>query len=143
MWQRDRHFWLALAFGPAFWVCFVLLGDAQPSWSGPVHWLTFALAALVYPVLEEMAFRGWIQGVLLPECYRVQQWAGLSVANVLTSLMFVGFHFLSHPPVWAVSVLLPSLTFGYFRDRYGIIGPSVALHVFYNFGFFWLFSSGN
>jgi len=143
MWQRDRHFWLALAGGPAFWIGYVWLGDAQPTWSGPSHWLTFALAGLVYPVLEEWVFRGWIQGVLLPERYRAQRWAGVSVANLLTSLTFVAFHFFAHPPLWAASVLLPSLIFGYFRDRHGVVGPSVALHVFYNFGFFWLFSPSN
>jgi membrane protease YdiL (CAAX protease family) len=35
-------------------------------------------------------------------------------------------------------VLLPSLLYGYFRDRHGSVYPAIALHVFYNAGYFLL-----
>ena len=39
-----------------------------------------------------------------------------------------------------MSVFVPSLIFGYFRDRYRNIVPAVLLHVFYNTGFVLLFN---
>ena len=39
------------------------------------------------------------------------------------------------------AVIVPSLIFGYFRDRHGNIHAAVVLHVFYNAGYLWLFSS--
>jgi hypothetical protein len=53
--------------------------------------------------------------------------------------VFVAAHFFWQVPYIAVSVFVPSLIFGYFRDRYHGIVPSILLHVFYNAGFFWLF----
>lgn len=138
MWWRDRQFWFAMALGPAFWAGYVWIGGIPPSWSAPANWLGLVLAGLLSPVLEEWVFRGWIQGQLLPGRYRQACWAGLSVANLIASLLFVGLHFFFHPPLWAAGVLLPSLVFGYFRDRHNGVAASVALHVFYNMGYFWL-----
>ena len=61
-------------------------------------------------------------------------------ANLITSLVFTGLHFIYHPPLWAASVLLPSLVFGYFKDRYRTLTTPIILHVFYNAGYFWLFA---
>jgi membrane protease YdiL (CAAX protease family) len=35
-------------------------------------------------------------------------------------------------------VFLPSLCFGFVRDRFGSVYPSIALHAFYNHGYFLL-----
>jgi membrane protease YdiL (CAAX protease family) len=35
-----------------------------------------------------------------------------------------------------VATVVPSLVFGYFRDRYDSVVPGAALHVFYNAGWF-------
>ena len=40
------------------------------------------------------------------------------------------------------AVLLPSLVFGFFKDRSGALWAPMALHVFYNSGYFWLFGGG-
>ncbi|MEO7557618.1 MAG: JDVT-CTERM system glutamic-type intramembrane protease, partial [Gammaproteobacteria bacterium] len=61
------------------------------------------------------------------------------IANVATTLLFAGFHFFYHAPLWAALVILPSLIFGYFRDRHQRVLPAIVLHVFYNAGYFWLF----
>ena len=58
----------------------------------------------------------------------------------LVSLVFTGLHFINHPPAWAASVLIPSLIFGFFRDRTGRLLAPILLHVFYNSGFIWIFS---
>ena len=86
---------------------------------------------LFYPVIEELAFRGVIQEFIAS---RTKQWVfyPLSLANMLTSVLFVLIHFIHHPPLWAMMVFVPSLIFGYFKEQYGRIYPSILLHIFYN-----------
>lgn len=88
------------------------------------------------PVVEELLFRGLLQEHLsrrLPGAIVV---AGLSRSNLLTSLLFAAAHLLLHAPAWAAAVLVPSLVYGYFRDRYGSVLPALLLHVTYNACYF-------
>ena len=96
------------------------------------------MLVLLQPVLEELLFRGLIQGKLLTWNWGKRQFAGFTLANLATSLLFTALHFASHPPLWAAGVLLPSMLFGYFRDRHDSVYPAIALHVFYNAGYFLL-----
>lgn len=139
-WGRDRCFWVAMGLGPLFWL--VLYGVAQPAWrpgwplAAP---FVFLLPALVYPVLEEIVFRGLVQEALARRTAR--RWGPLSLANVLTSLAFAALHAFYHPPVWAAAVIGPSLVFGYFKERANSLVPPIVLHVFYNAGYYWLFAT--
>ena len=45
-------------------------------------------------------------------------------------------HWFTHPPLWALSVLIPSLVFGLVRDRLQSTYPAIVLHSFYNSGYF-------
>ena len=94
---------------------------------------------MVYPVLEEIVFRGLLQELvhdyISPRCF-----GPLSVANLLTSLLFTAMHFLYHAPLWAALVFLPSLVFGFFKDRTGRLIAPILLHGFYNAGFLLLFT---
>jgi hypothetical protein len=45
----------------------------------------------------------------------------------------IGF---THPPLWALSVLIPSLIFGSVRDRLQSAYPAIVLHCFHNSGYF-------
>ena len=63
----------------------------------------------------------------------------LSGPNLLTSVAFTGLHILLRPGWFTLGVVVPSLVFGYFRDRYEGIVPAILLHIFYNAGFFLLF----
>ncbi len=101
--------------------------------------LTFLIVVLLYPIIEELVFRGALQEALYRRYWGSQRVGPVSIANLLTSLVFAGFHFFYHTPIWAVLVLLPSFIFGHFRDRYQHVMPSIILHVFYNAGYFWLF----
>ena len=102
--------------------------------------LVFLLPVLVYPVLEEIVFRGLIQE-LVHEYLSKASLGPVSVANLLTSFLFTGVHFFYHPPLWAALVFFPSLVFGFFKDRtQGLMAP-IILHVFYNAGFLWVFSA--
>lgn len=101
--------------------------------------MRFVWPALLMPVLEELAFRGWLQTELLSRWPR--RLGPLSHANLLTSVVFTALHFIQHPPLWAAGVFLPSLVFGHFRERHaGLVSPML-LHAWYNAGYFLLFTA--
>jgi len=143
----DWHFVLALLAGPVVWMAGAVIWQPTTEW----HWTLarlqqFMMVVVLYPVLEEVVFRGALQGWFREHHYGLRAWAGLSVANILTSLIFSAMHLWSHPPLWAAAVLIPSLVFGYFRDRYDdqalpLLAP-VVLHIFYNAGWLLLFGYG-
>jgi membrane protease YdiL (CAAX protease family) len=140
MW-RDRTFHAALLVAPAFWALLFLLLHARPDWSWPLRYPeNYLMPALVYPVLEEIVFRGLLQELIHEHVTR-GAFGPLSSANVITSVIFTALHFVHHPPLWAALVFLPSLVFGYFKDKYRSLRPAIILHVFYNAGFIWLFSA--
>jgi len=137
---RDPCLWLAFAAGPAVWAALAVFftSAGNPEWLA-AHPGTFLLLAGVYPVLEEFVFRGGIQPAIGA---RLSGGLGpLSWANALTSIMFCALHLIYHPPVWAAAVFAPSLVFGYFRERHGGLASPIALHVFYNAGYFALFGA--
>ena len=85
-----------------------------------------------YPVVEELAFRGMIQEYISTKTKQYPSYFYISVANILTSILFVLMHFVHHTPLWALLVFIPSLIFGYFKEQYKSILPSIFLHMFYN-----------
>lgn len=132
---HDVHFWLALALPIAFWFGIRLL---MPSLGVPRSvgfWLT---QVLLLPILEELLFRGWMQGNLLHHAKLSRRCCGVSLANLLTAMAFSFAHFFAHPPLWAAGVIVPALVFGYFRERHASIYPAILLHVYYNGGYFLL-----
>lgn len=88
---------------------------------------------LLYPVLEELAFRGLVQGQLLrlPALARPHVTA-ISMANVLTAAAFAAAHLLREPWPWAVATFVPGLVFGWARERSGGVLAPMVLHVAYN-----------
>lgn len=102
----------------------------------PVSWALMASLLLWQPVIEELLFRGALQGLLLRSDLGARAVAGTSLANIITSLAFVIFHLVHQPVFWAIAVFFPSLLFGYFRDRSGSILPPLILHIAYNAAFF-------
>jgi membrane protease YdiL (CAAX protease family) len=139
-WQ-DSLFWLALAAGPVCWLVLYLLlqPDLQLAWpfASPHAYL---LPVLLYPVLEEVVFRGLIQE-LVHDYISTRVFGPVSMANLLTSVLFAGLHLLSQPPHWAALVFFPSLVFGFFKDRHRSLVAPIMLHAFYNAGFLWLFAA--
>jgi membrane protease YdiL (CAAX protease family) len=138
---RDRLFWLAVMAGPLCWLVLLLLLKPAPHWTWPLAApVQYLLPVLVYPVLEEIVFRGLLQE-LAQEFISRRAFGPLSLANLLTSLVFTGFHFLNHAPLWAALVFFPSLVFGFFKDRYRTLTAPIVLHGFYNAGFLLLFTT--
>lgn len=137
---RDWQFWAALVAAPIFWALLYGLGSAPVDAVWPLAQpVRFLLPALIYPVLEEIVFRGGLQPWIARQPWGAHRVAGISYANALTSVLFSALHFLFHPPLWAALVLVPSLVFGYFRERHDSLASPIMLHVFYNAGYFWIF----
>ena len=97
------------------------------------------IPALVYPVLEEIVFRGGLQ-TAFHKVFQSPPLGPVSLANLGTSIVFTVVHFVYHAPLWAVSIFIPSLIFGYLKDRYHSLRSPIAVHIFYNLGYYWLFS---
>jgi len=137
MW-RDRILWVFLTAGALFWAALYVL--TTPVWrSGwPLQEpLVFLRLALAYPVLEEIVFRGALQSYFARHLPALPGPVGS--ANIATSILFSAMHLYSHPPLWAAAVFIPSLVFGYFRERHNSLATPIALHVFYNSGYLWIF----
>lgn len=132
----DRCWWLAAASGLALsaagvrWLPGVLSSSRL---QGLGVWLS---CVLWQPMLEEVFFRGILQRELLNLPWARRGWLGVSVANLLCSVAFSAAHIVHHPPLWAASVFLPSLLFGWMRERHHGIGASIALHSLFNLEFF-------
>lgn len=133
---REGAFYAALIAGPMCWLVLDVLG--QPH-AGPPALMMWLKLSLLMPVLEEIVFRGGVQTALFQRQFFSKSWFGISIANVCTSIVFAAMHLISQPPVWAALVFIPSLVFGWARDRYDSIVPSILLHALYNAGFVWLF----
>lgn len=135
----DRHVWLALGAGPLCWLALALGGVPRPPGTPSASLLIGAI--VLYPVLEEIVFRGGLQSALLSRSAFARKVAGLSRANVVTSLVFAAAHLWSQPLVWAAAVIPPSLVFGHLRDRFDHVLPGMLVHAFYNAGFVLLFAA--
>ena len=134
-------FWLASSAAMLFWLGMNLFQFAPNNdFINNGQYLLFAI--LVFPILEEIVFRGLIQEsiqqILSNNHFKTVLFWRISYANLYTSLIFSALHLWSQPALWAAAILLPSLIFGYFKDRYQSLQPSILLHIFYNFGFYML-----
>lgn len=136
---RDLEFRAALVAALFFWLFLYLFQQPVISWLWPLDQpKRFITLVLLYPVLEELIFRGAIQG-FLQDYFKQRQFARISLANVVTTLLFSLAHLYFRTIDVALLVIVPSLMFGYFRDKYQSMIPAMLLHVFFNAGYFWLF----
>ncbi|RZI43422.1 JDVT-CTERM system CAAX-type protease [Herbaspirillum sp. HC18] len=128
---RDRQFQLALGAAP---LTLLLMTWMWPAWSAAIRPDVALVLSMVLaqPLLEELLFRGVIQGQLASTPWGQRRLAGLSAANCLATTLFALAHLPHHSSLWAAGVIAPSLVFGHFRDRYGNVYPAILLHAFYN-----------
>ena len=84
------------------------------------------------PFIEEVLFRGIIQGQIGKRKWGKHAWLGISNANLVTSILFAAIHVVHDSPLFALSVIAPSLVFGYFRDYCNSVYPSILIHCAYN-----------
>ncbi|MBM3222431.1 MAG: JDVT-CTERM system CAAX-type protease [Candidatus Tectomicrobia bacterium] len=133
---RDRRFHGLLLAGGIFWLGLWWWVPGRPITLAQLWSSVFLVLVVWQPVLEEVLFRGYMQGQCLQQLWGQRRWAGVTVANGCTALCFTAGHFWAHPPLWAAAVLVPALAFGYCRDRYASVYPCIVLHVVYNAGYF-------
>ena len=96
------------------------------------NWTQLLSLIIWQPLLEEVLFRGIIQGQFAKHEWGKRAWLGISNANVITSVLFVAMHMINSPPLFALTVFAPSLVFGYFRDRCNSVYPCIVIHGSYN-----------
>ena len=132
----DAHLTLALVLAVPVWAALGLMaGPVMYVPSGWTAWISFALA---YPVVEELLFRGILQGEALrltTKNGRTLHVGPVSLANVIVTVAFVALHLPAQPPGWALAVAVPSLIFGHLRERFASVWPSALMHAVYNGGF--------
>jgi membrane protease YdiL (CAAX protease family) len=137
---RDPVFLVATGAALLYWGLMFVISTPETDLAWPLREpMRFIYPALLYPVIEEIVFRGVLQEFLQARL-RPWQLGPLTLANLLTSLVFTALHFINHPPLWAAAVFLPSLLFGLTKERSGSLTAPIVLHVFYNSGYFWLFT---
>lgn len=132
---KDVLFIAALLVAVLIWI--ILWNTVIPTFSIENRSIAVILFLTIvwYPVLEEILFRGVIQGGLIGKEFARKKVFGLTKANWITSFIFVLAHVLYQPVMWAMIIIFPSLVYGYFRDRHSNIYPCIVLHAFYNSGF--------
>ncbi len=136
-WPPDAHLALALAAAVPVWLGLGLL--AGPRMHAPATALAWASFVLVQPLLEELVFRGLLQGQALrwlaTPAGQPRRLGPLTLANLLVTALFVVLHLRAQPLTWALAVAVPSLVFGHLRERLGSVWPAVLVHAVYNAGF--------
>ncbi|MDE2418562.1 MAG: JDVT-CTERM system CAAX-type protease [Burkholderiales bacterium] len=135
-WPPDAHIALALLVALPVWGALGLF--LGPHLRAPAGWLAWVSLVLVQPLLEELVFRGLLQGQalrLVSANGQPRRLGPLTMANMLVTLGFVALHLRAQPLAWALAVALPSLVLGHLRERTGSVWPAVLVHAFYNAGF--------
>ena len=135
-WPPDAH--LACAALLALPVLAVLGWLAGPHLRIPIGVWAWVSLVLLQPLLEELVFRGLLQGQALTWLARqgkTMQLGPITLANAVVTLAFVALHLRAQPLAWALAVAAPSLVFGHLRERFQSVWPAVFLHALYNAGF--------
>jgi len=135
-WLRDPHATLALLAAVPVWLALALWAGAHMRLPAGV-W-PWASLLLVQPLLEELVFRGILQGQALrltTRCGQPRRLGPVTLANLLVTAGFVALHLRAQPLAWALAVAVPSLVFGHLRERFASVWPAVGVHVVYNAGF--------
>lgn len=124
----------ALFAAPFFIVCYslYLTGTVSISLQRINSVPILLLVVLVYPVCEEIIFRGLLQGELLKvEFIASQRWR-MFLVNVSVSICFAVVHAWYFNTPWAMLVFFPSLIFGCFFQWKRRLTIPIVLHGWYN-----------
>ena len=139
--RQDPLFPVAILAAPVIWLLLYFIVRPPLDWLWPLHHPgRFLWPVLFFPVVEEILFRGLLQE-FVRDYFSKAAFGPITVANLVTSLVFTALHFFYQPALWAALVIVPSLVFGLFKDRTGKLTAPIILHIFYNFGFLWVFSA--
>lgn len=125
---------VALFAAPFFLVAIcILLGILEPTRISNLTMLQGLNAIIIYPVLEEIIFRGFLLEELLLITTLKKKYLSVSFANIVCSLLFAASHAIFFMDWSALLVILPSLLIGYFYEEGRSLLSAIALHSWYNF----------
>lgn len=97
----------------------------------------FIQLTLIAATVEELIFRGFLQKIILKKSdFLCKTFGPISLANLLTSIVFALSHFIYYQDNTALLTFFPSLVFGYLLDRDNSIVPSIFMHMLYNAAYF-------
>jgi membrane protease YdiL (CAAX protease family) len=114
-------------------VVYIMHNWVKPYPSGVSFRWTQLLSLIIWqPLIEEILFRGIIQGQFARREWGKRSWLSISSANAVTSILFAASHMLHSSPLFALTVIAPSLVFGYFRDYCNSVYPCIIIHSSYN-----------
>lgn len=136
VWLLDAHARLALLAAVPVWVVLLCWGHGHLRY--PVGLLVWASFVVLQPVLEELVFRGLLQGQALRLTVhhdKPRRLGPVTLANGLVTLGFVLLHLRAQPLSWALAVAGPSLVLGHLRERFDSVWPAMLVHAVYNAGF--------
>ena len=126
----DKAYLIALLLPFPIWIYFSDMKGINYLSSNEVLMLL-----ILFPITEELFFRGIIQPIIHKKFSKT--WRLISVANVLTSLLFSVTHLFNNNLFWDLSTFFPSLIFGWSKDRYHTLLAPLILHCYYNGGWFY------
>lgn len=135
-WPPDAHLALALLAAVPVWLALALW--AGPQMRVPLGLWAWVSLVVVQPLLEELVFRGLLQGqalALLSRHGQPRRLGPVTLANALVTVAFVLLHLRAQPLAWALAVLAPSMVLGHLRERFASVWPAVLVHAVYNAGF--------
>lgn len=124
--------------------CVVITFVFESSWTRPANILNLvATEVLVVALSEEIFFRGWLQPKV--QQHQVKTWnivgLQLTLANVLTSLVFALTHLVADFSLHRLLVFFPSLWFGWLRTNSNSIWPAIIAHAASNVLMYWALNS--
>ena len=127
----DRQFAAAIVAGMLFlWLFY----DRLPVFSSPLtlNWTLLVSVLIWQPFIEELLFRGVIQGQVSKYKWGQAKILHITSANIITSFLFVAIHLFNSPLLWSLAIFIPSLLYGYFKDMFNSVYPAIVLHGVYN-----------
>ena len=141
MWRFGKAplFLILVLAAPIFWFGLWVMGaDLTLNFSQPAGF--YLSAIIIYPLAEEILFRGVLQEYFEKKNTFQRTFLSISIANILTSLLFCLMHLYSHSALWSALTFFPSIAFGYSKHRYNTLLAPISLHIIYNAGYFILYS---
>ena len=120
---------------PVVWAAMAWIFGSGPDYGSFARWPLRAVAiVLIFPVLEEIVFRGLIQDYISIKLSTWDEYLGITSANWLTTLLFCLTHLVTRSLIVALLVIVPSLVLGSLRDKGFSIKALAAIHVYWNGG---------
>jgi len=123
-----------VAFGTlVYWLIQISFYDASVHFSWMLQDpLSAVLLCLIYPITEEFLFRGVIQGYLLNHRLGPMSKLGISVANIVTTILFFTLHWIGRSLTVASWVIGPSLILGVVREKTDSLVAPMLVHIVWN-----------